>query len=441
MVPEIDSFDEEALPIAVTPGRVERSAFYPYHRHLIKMQNIYCNTVIATCGKELGSLAQEYWQLENKVGYFDVACERIVEISGEKALALMEYLTPRNVSEIEVGKCWYGVVLDEAGGNLGDPVFVRRGENHFWLMLASNPILDYARAVRKSLGMTKSDVDIQDPNISTLQVQGPMSESVIRALFNESVANLNYYHWTETETLNGKIPFVVMATGYTGKRGFEISLLDNARAGEFYHMFREAGDPCGLVMTGPSDAHRTEAGMMSWNLDMGRDDTPFHTYSPFILRNILSLDFGRNLRLKGKDLSEISEETFKEARLKDADFMGKPVLADILSRGVHPALDQRLVGITAGKDMWLDDVPAREKGMWPVYVRKQRRHTLIGTSRTLAYSGALKKNIGFAMLDTDFAIPGTRIIIEPPSGKTRSALVVGYHRFREPEEKGAFSAA
>ena len=82
-----------------------------------------------------------------------------------------------------------------------------------------------------------------------------------------------------------------------------------------------------------------------------------------------------------------------------------------------------------------------KKGMWPVYVRKRRRYASVGTSRTLAYSGALKKNIGFAMLDTDFATPGTRIVIEPPSGKTRSALVVGYHRFREPEEKGAFSAA
>ena len=46
------------------------------------------------------SLEEDYWHLREHVQIWDVACQVQVEVQGPDALALMEYLTPRDLSQI-----------------------------------------------------------------------------------------------------------------------------------------------------------------------------------------------------------------------------------------------------------------------------------------------------------------------------------------------------
>ena len=92
----------------------------------------------------------------------------------------------------------------DTGGIINDPVLLRLAENHFWLALADSDVLLWARGVAVRAGMR---VTITEPDVSPLQLQGPKSKDVAKALFGDRVLDLEYYHFFET-SLDG-IPVVV----------------------------------------------------------------------------------------------------------------------------------------------------------------------------------------------------------------------------------------
>src|SRR3970282_3009733 len=208
-------------------------------------------------------LEREYEALLNDVTVWDVSVERNVEITGPDAFAFTNLLTPRDLSQCEVGQGKYVVITAEDGGIINDPVLLRLGENHFWLALADSDVLLWARGVALKAGLR---VTITEPDVSPVQVQGPKAKEVVQALFGDAVTKLRYYWFLETK-LDG-IPVVVTRTGWTGEVGYEIYLRDGSRGDELWERIMEAGRPHHIRPTGPSDIRRVEAGILNWGADM-----------------------------------------------------------------------------------------------------------------------------------------------------------------------------
>ena len=61
------------------------------------------------------SLEADYRHLTEKVQPWDVAGERQVEVRGRDALALVEWMTPRDVGRCAIGRCKYAPLADENG--------------------------------------------------------------------------------------------------------------------------------------------------------------------------------------------------------------------------------------------------------------------------------------------------------------------------------------
>ena len=179
----------------------------------------------------------EYWHLVEHVGLWDVAVERQVEITGPDAARFTQLLTCRDLSRCDVLQCKYAPIIAPSGGIVNDPILLRLGENHFWLSLADSDAMLYALGVQAFAGM---DVTIREPDVSPLQVQGPKSKDVIRALFGDEVADLRYYRCWEGDL--GSIPVVVSRTGWTGEVGYEIYLRDGSRGSELWDRVMEAGE-------------------------------------------------------------------------------------------------------------------------------------------------------------------------------------------------------
>ena len=179
---------------------------------------------------------KEYWHLLNHVTLWDVAVERQVEITGPDAARFTQLLTPRDLSSTQVGQCKYVLICAPDGGIVNDPILLKLAEDRFWLSLADSDALLYAVGVQAFAGM---DVTIREPDVSPLQVQGPRSKDVIRALFGDDVMNLKYYWCAEAE-LDG-IPVVVSRTGWTGEVGYEIYLRDASRGTDLWDKVMEAG--------------------------------------------------------------------------------------------------------------------------------------------------------------------------------------------------------
>ena len=242
---------------------------------------------------------KEYWHLVRDVTVWDVGVERQVEITGPDAARFTQLLTCRDLSRCEVMQCKYAPIIAPSGGIVNDPILLRLGENHFWLSLADSDALLYALGVQAFAGL---DVEVREPDVSPLQVQGPRSKEVIRDLFGEAVMNLRYY-WCSDANLDG-IPVVVSRTGWTGEVGYEIYLRDASRGLDLWDAVMKAGEPYGIRAIAPSDQRRLEAGIFNYGNDMGVEDTPFHITG----------------------MERLVEPS--------ADFIGKPALEKLAAEGV-----------------------------------------------------------------------------------------------------------
>src|SRR5207244_11197532 len=115
---------------------------------------------------------------------WDVSVERQVEISGKDGAKFAALITPRDLTKCNVGQGKYVVITDENGGIINDPVLIRLEKNRFWLSLANSDTLLWAKGLAVNSGM---DVDISEPDVSPLQVQGPDSKNVLKDLVGPKV--------------------------------------------------------------------------------------------------------------------------------------------------------------------------------------------------------------------------------------------------------------
>jgi aminomethyltransferase len=336
----------------------------------------------------------EYWALLNDVTMWDVSVERIVEITGPDAYELTNRITCRDLSTCDVMQCKYVLLTSAEGGIVNDPILLRLGEQHFWLALADSDALLYAAGVAAGSGL---DVEIREPDVAPMQVQGPKSKDVIRSLFGDDVADLRYYWCVETE-LDG-IPLVVSRTGWTGEVGYEIYLRDGSRGDDLWNRVMQAGEPHGIRAIAPSEARRIEAGIFNYGSDMRVEDTPFHITG---LERLVELD-------------------------QTGDFIGKEALARIRDQGV----DRKLVGIGIGGDALSEEGAVAD--FRPVLVDGQR----VGRVTGAAWSPRLERNVGYAWVPIELAAEGTALQIESPVDPMNAMVVpLPFHDPRKDVPKG-----
>lgn len=356
-------------------ARLRRSPFFAAtQRHGAKGYTVYNHMLFPIC---FADLEEEYWHLLNHVTLWDVSVERQVEITGPDALAFTSMLTPRDLTRCAVGQGKYVVITAEDGGIINDPVLLRLGENHFWLALADSDVLLWARGVALKSGLR---VEISEPDVSPLQLQGPKAKEVVGTLFGDGVLGLRYYYFLET-ALDG-IPVVVTRTGWSGEVGYEIYLRDGSRGDDLWERIMEAGKAHGVRPTGPSDIRRVEAGILNWGADMTLANNVYEVGLDYLV------DEG-----------------------KTTDYLGRAALQRIKKDGVK----RKLVGLEIeGARIEMNTV------RWPVAAGSEPA----GAVTSAVWSPRLKKNIGYAMVPTAHSAQGSALTVEIPGAGARRATVV-----------------
>lgn len=273
-------------------------------------------------------------------------------------------------------QCKYVVITDQNGGIINDPVLARIGENHFWLAAADSDVLLWAKGVAVNSGI---NVEIREPDVSPLQIQGPKSKHVVQALFGDSVLKMKYYDCMAAD-LDG-IPVVITRTGWTGEVGYEIYLCDGRQGEALWDRVMAAGAPYHIAPTAPSDIRRVEAGILNYGSDMTLDNNPYEVGLGWLV-----------------DLDQ------------EADFIGKEALKRIKEEGVQ----RKLVGV----ELHGAPLPGWPEEFWPVY----QNGTQVGHMTAAVYSPGLEKNIGYANVPVELAGLGTALQVETPWGKTQATV-------------------
>ena len=327
--------------------------------------------------RDFGSPEQNFWNLVNDAILCDVAVERQVEITGPDAYKFIQLLTPRDLSKLAVGQCKYVLITNEKGGILNDPVLLRLAENQFWLSLSDSDILLWAQGVAVHSGL---NVNIQEPDVSPLQLQGPKSGDIMAKLFGESIKDLKYY-WLREIELEG-IPLVVSRTGWSSELGYELFLRDGSQGDKLWETIMAAGKKYGLQPGHTSSIRRIEGGMLSYHADADIHTNPFEVG----LERLVSLD-------------------------NEINFIGKEALRQIKQDGIK----RKQVGL----EIDCDPLQGPNTNFWPISINGK----FMGKVTSAVYSPRLKKNIALAMLDIQFSELGQLIEIHTDFGQQQGVVV------------------
>ena len=336
--------------------------------------------------RDFGNPEENFWNLINDAILCDVAVERQVQIKGPDASKFVQMMTPRDLSKMQVGQCKYVILTNQEGGVLNDPILLKVEEDCYWFSLADSDILFWAHGLNVN---SNFDVEISEPDVSPLQLQGPKSRDIMVKVFGDKILDLKYY-WFKRFTING-INLVVSRTGWSSELGYEIFLLNSKQGNDLYNHLMKIGEPMGLRPGHTSTIRRIEGGMLSYHADMTINTNPLE----------LGLD-------KYLDLD------------KDFNFIGKDALISILNKGI----DRKQVGIIIDDDPMLGP----NTRFWDIYVDD----SVVGKVTSAVYSPRLKKNIALGMIKVDYSNLGQVLTVD--SGTKKLHAVVTQKPFYDPNK-------
>jgi glycine cleavage system aminomethyltransferase T len=361
--------------VAVFPtARLRTSPFYESAvAEGMVAASIYNRMIMPT---SYGNPEAEYWRLINGVSQWDVGVERQVQLKGRDAGRLAQILSSRDLSTCKFGQGKYVAICNHRGTIINDPILLKHADDLYWLSIADSDIWFWASAVAAERGL---DVEVSEPDISPMALQGPKAEDVVAHVVGEWVRSLKYF-WFKDAEIEG-IPVAIQRSGWSKQGGFEIYLKDGSKGTRLWNIFKEAGKPWGIGPGAPATAERTESGLVSVG-----GDTDEHT-NPF----------------------EVRLEKYVDLHVPD-DVVGIEALRQIKREGVK----RHQLGLIL-------------EGTAPAPLGFRREDILVkgkkvGMMTNCVWSPRLKANIGYALIGVEHK-PGDVVDISRANGITEAKLV------------------
>ena len=255
------------VPI-VSAGRLRKSPFYESTIKDGAESLLTYNRMLIPRG--YGDCEAEYWRLINGVSMWDVAVQRQVQIKGPDAAELTQILCTRDLSQQVVGQGKYVALCDHNGVLINDPIAMKIGHDCYWLSIGNSDIWFWARCVAGERNLT---VEISEPDVSPMAIQGPKAEDVVASLFGDWVRALGYF-WFKDVMLDN-IPLTLMRAGWSKQGGFELFLKDGTKGNQLWDIVKEAGQPFDIGPGYPNPSERTESGLLNWGTDTDDETNPF----------------------------------------------------------------------------------------------------------------------------------------------------------------------
>lgn len=332
--------------------------------------------------KDGGAMA-EYRSLVHRVTLWNVAVERQIRVRGPDAESFVNFVITRDATRIAPMHGKYCILCNPEGQILNDPVLLRLAQDEFWFSISDSDVLFWLKGVN-----VRGDwqVEIDEIDVSPLQVQGPLSEDLMVDIVGPDLRDVPYYGMMEA-TIGGA-PVVISQTGFSGEKGYEVYVRDaSERAEAVWYAIRGKGAPYGLRVIAPAHHRRIAAGILSWGQDMDNETSPFQV----------------NLG-------------YQVPRKKTADYIGREELErqrKVIEDGGFP-FKLKLAGLKLGGLPITDYAP----DFWLVQDDSGQR---VGYVTSAWWSPELGVNIALAQVPPDLSEIGTALKVELPEAYSESS--------------------
>ncbi len=215
------------------------------------------------------SVEEDYWHLREHVQLWDVSCQRQVQLQGPDAKRLVQWMTPRNLTKLKTGQCFYAPLVDHNGGMINDPVLLKLAEDRYWLSIADSDVLLWALGLAQGAGL---NVEIDEPDVSPLAIQGPRAEELLVDIFGNHIRDIGFFRfgWVEFKGTRQ----LIARSGYSKQGGFEIYLEGSHLGGAIWERIWQAGEAYNIKPGCPNLIERIEGGLLSYGNEFTRENNP-----------------------------------------------------------------------------------------------------------------------------------------------------------------------
>lgn len=313
---------------------------------------------------EFAGIIAEHKQVRSAAGLFDVSHMGEILISGPEAEAMVQLLVTSDVQALDNLQITYTLMCAEDGGIVDDLLVYKYSTDKFLLVVnAANTAKDL-EWMRKHQLPACEITDLSE-QYALIAIQGPKAEAILQPLCQDDLSQLKLFRFLAETMVAGK-PALVSRTGYTGERGFEIYLAPEDAVHVWQELVRQGGDDIAPIGLGARDTLRFEAKLPLYGQELGPDISPLEAGLAYFVK------------------------------LDKSNFIGQAALQQQAAAGLKR---QQVEFEMQGRGVPRTGYPVQKDG------------EEIGYVTTGYYAPSLEKNMGLALIASEYAQPGEAIDI------------------------------
>lgn len=240
----------------------------------------------------------EHRSVRTAAGVFDIDHMGQFALSGEDALAYLQYVQVADVSTLAEWEARYSLLCYEDGTIVDDIFIYRLPEKWLIVVNAANREKDFTWLQSFTHGYRVELTDISDQTYM-LAVQGPRAATILNRMSSANLAAIPQRSALQAEV--GGVDMLLGRTGYTGEDGFELYLPPDKAVSFWDSLLAEGRSdgllPCGLAAR---DSLRFEACMSLYGHEIDAKTNPFEARLGWVVALDKPSFLGRNALLKVK---------------------------------------------------------------------------------------------------------------------------------------------
>ena len=183
-----------------------------------------------------GSINREILAVRHKVGLLDASTLGKIEIKGPDAAEFLDRMYTNMFSTLKVGKCRYGLMMNELGFLTDDGVTVRLGEDHFLMHTTSGGADRIAAWLEEWLQTEwthyKVFVTPVTEQWAQFAIAGPRARNVLAKLGADfDLSHDGFPHMSFKEGKLGGYPVRVYRISFSGEQSYEVATPSNMGRG------------------------------------------------------------------------------------------------------------------------------------------------------------------------------------------------------------------
>ncbi len=225
----------------------------------------------------------------DSAGILDASTLGKIDIQGSDASEFLNRVYTNAWSKLEIGKCRYGLMLNEDGMVYDDGVTTRLSENHYLMTTTTGGAANVLSKLEDYLQTEWPELDVYLTSVTdhygTISVCGPNSKKILSKVIPDlDLSDKEFPHMSFKNALIDNIKCRVMRISFTGEHSYEINI-QSSYAKSVWEKCYQAGKEFNITPYGTETMHllRAEKGFIIAGQDTDGTMTPVDLQMDWII--------------------------------------------------------------------------------------------------------------------------------------------------------------